>query len=289
VSSLTDFLDAVNLVCPDDRGPLVPESKTLRCTRCGSLFPVFENRIIDILPKARAELQDDLASGYRDDYLELAAHPLTPNMAPWAWGTRSTHTAREIERRANRVAWLGSILVRSGPTRDLVLCDVSAGAGHYSLAYASRFRYVLHCDLVPNAALYAYQEANASGIENVLFLRHDYLQSPLSQSADIVICMDTMIRGRSHELALAASILDAVKPGGLAVLDFANMRRQFARRTLQPRQRLSTDTRAYTRSQVVAMLEEVGFAAVELVRMPGSRLLPQPRLVFLARRGSLGD
>src|SRR3954451_9817013 len=89
MSSLADFLNVSRLVCPDDRNLLVLVANTLRCARCGSSFPVFGHRIIDILPKARAELPGELASGYRDEYLSSAANPFRLDMEPWAWGTKS--------------------------------------------------------------------------------------------------------------------------------------------------------------------------------------------------------
>ena len=56
----------------------------------------------------------------------------------------------------------------------------------------------------------------------MIFLRVDYLKLPFSQALDYVICLDTLIRGRDHERGLLASIRDALKPGGHAVLDFHN-------------------------------------------------------------------
>jgi ubiquinone/menaquinone biosynthesis C-methylase UbiE len=281
---LVDFLESVPLVCPEDRVRLLYADGKLTCAECGASYQTYGDYALDILPKRRVDLGGELASRYLTDYAAASATPLSLELEPWAWGTRSKHSEREISRRDDRIAWLREVVQAAGSVRDAVLCDVSAGAGHYSSDYASLFRYVVHCDLVPNGIVYAYRRSLEASHTNIYFLRHDYLCSPLQESADVVICMDTLIRGRAHEVMLLKNIRRALRQGGYAIVDFANLRRQSARRALRPQQRLAKETRAYSTSAARRMLGSAGFENAELLRMPGTRLAPLPRLVYMLQK-----
>ena len=105
---------------------------------------------------------------------------------------------------------------------DSTLCDIAAGAGYYTLAYAQLFRVVLHCDLSVNDLSYARRKAQSMGIWNVLFVRADYFAPPFRNTLDRVLCIDTLIRGEAHESLLLASIARSLNGDGFALVDFHN-------------------------------------------------------------------
>jgi SAM-dependent methyltransferase len=103
-----------------------------------------------------------------------------------------------------------------------VLCDIAAGAGHYTFAYAQHFHRVLHCDLSLQNLNYARYKARQRNIENIVFLRIDYFHPPFRHSLDVTLCLDTIIRGNEHDRLLLNSIVGTLTPDGKAIVDFHN-------------------------------------------------------------------
>jgi hypothetical protein len=93
-----------------------------------------------------------------------------------------------------------------------VLCDIAAGAGHYTFAYAPQFRFVLHCDLSVENLNYERRKAREQDLENIFFLRVYYFQPPFRHSLDRMLCLDTLIRGEAHDAMLLKSIADSLQP-----------------------------------------------------------------------------
>jgi len=103
-----------------------------------------------------------------------------------------------------------------------ILCDLTGGSGHYTLALANQYDHVFHCDLDPASLFYTAKKAEAAGLRNMTFLRVDYMQPPFRRSIGDLLCLDTLIRGPEHELRLLRSIRGILRPGGSAVVDFHN-------------------------------------------------------------------
>jgi len=56
----------------------------------------------------------------------------------------------------------------------------------------------------------------------MLFLRIDYVRAPFDGSLDVVLCLDTLIRGAVHERLLLAAIRKSLARGACAIIDFHN-------------------------------------------------------------------
>jgi SAM-dependent methyltransferase len=198
------------LRCPDDGAGLRESPRGLQCLGCEREFPVTDGDLISMVSREPASI-----AGASPSYIAgyLAARAEQAGGENWripAGGSR-VHKQRQVVR-------VERLLDKE---RDL-LCDFSAGPGYYTLAYAARWRRVLHCDLSLDSLAQARREARQRGIGNVLFIRMDYLKPPFRGSLPCVICLDSLIRGPGHERALLAAIRQSLSPGGAAVVDFHN-------------------------------------------------------------------
>jgi SAM-dependent methyltransferase/uncharacterized protein YbaR (Trm112 family) len=218
---LADLLDRRVLVCPDDRTYLIAAQGGLRCETCGRHFPLLAERVVELLPTRAGPgpLGNEL---YSESYHDSRAEAFAPNeeTAPWADPARVGERALEVK--ARHVEWIKQRLLAAGDGAGLVLCDMSAGPGYYTFEYARSFGCVLHCDLSARALSYAERQARERKLDNVVFLRIDYLRPPFHRSLDRLICFDTLIRGRQHDLALLRAIVASLRPGGEALVDFHN-------------------------------------------------------------------
>jgi ubiquinone/menaquinone biosynthesis C-methylase UbiE len=120
------------------------------------------------------------------------------------------------------VEFVRPLVTEGAKPGDSTLCDIAAGVGYYTLAYAQLFRLVLHCDLSVNRLSYARRRAHSMGIRNVLFLRADYFAPPFRNTLDRVLCIDTLVRGEAHESLLLANIARSLNGDGFALVDFHN-------------------------------------------------------------------
>jgi SAM-dependent methyltransferase len=177
------------------------------------------------------------------------------------------------------------------PLKDLILCDISAGIGDYTLSYAQHFKGVLHCDLSLNALRYASAKCRRLGTQNVFFLRVDYFALPFNRTIDRLLCLDTLIRGEDHEKALLGQIQKALAYQGRAIIDFHHWWHNPLRRLglLPPN---FGSNRSYARTGAEGLMRECGIDNWRLVRFhqelePSSRyaqglswLLPATRLIY---------
>jgi ubiquinone/menaquinone biosynthesis C-methylase UbiE len=189
---------------------------------CDRRFPVHAQNLIEILPRHRQELPSSISSEYREGYKKAFDQEYQNNEASMAWGAEESMTRSRSLKRRRQVEFVRSLVTEGAKPGDSTLCDIAAGAGYYTLAYAQLFRLVLHCDLSVNDLNYARHKAQAMGIWNVLFVRADYFAPPFRHSLDRVLCMDTLIRGEAHESLLLASIARSVNTDGFALVDFHN-------------------------------------------------------------------
>ena len=281
---------ASRLCCPDDRESLRPKDMALECCHCGRSYSVWEEEILELLPSKAAEPR--LNPEYAVDYHRQFHRTFETQEDAIAWGlleSRSASWKRHREREAQTVL---SMLRRDGVAlRDLILCDISAGVGDYTLAYAQHFKWVLHCDLSVDALRYARGRSRRMGLDNVSFLRVDYFALPFFRSIDRLLCLDTLIRGEDHEKALLSQIRSAISGGGRAIIDFHQWWHNPLRRLGLMRQNFGSN-RSYTRAGAEALLGECGIANRRLVRFcqefetssPFSKtlswLLPATRLLY---------
>jgi ubiquinone/menaquinone biosynthesis C-methylase UbiE len=210
------------LCCPDDGGRLSLASGDLQCMACDRRFRVYEQNLIEILPRRRQELPSSISSEYREGYERAFDQKYQNNDESMAWGAEESMTRSWTLKRRRQVEFVRPLVTEGANPGDSTLCDIAAGAGYYTLAYAQLFRLVLHCDLSVNDLSYARRKAQSMGIWNVLFVRADYFAPPFRNSLDRVLCMDTLIRGAAHESLLLASIAKSLNGDGFALVDFHN-------------------------------------------------------------------
>lgn len=252
-AGLTELLHL--FCCPDDGGELRHDGvELLRCVACARAYPVSaDGRNVSLVASRTMEPE-----GASPRYLASYRQARSAADGGEKWRIRS-EVADQIRKRS-QVAQVEELL-SAGGCRDLV-CDFSAGPGYYTLHFASRWRFVIHCDLSHHALQTARDEASARGLNNVLFVRMDYLSPPFRRSLRQVICMDSLERGPSHEQALLASIRGALMPGGSAVVDFHNWWHNPLRRVGLMRQNFG-DNRSYGVHELPSLLAAAGIKRYE--------------------------
>lgn len=275
------------LCCPDDGGALRLYPDRMVCGACGREF-VVDGDLVSLVASAASPVGG--AGPYRRFYLaarqesEEAPAPVT------GWRIPPMGPAYLFERKRRQVESARRLLEEGCDTRDLV-CDFSAGPGYYTLAYARSWRRVIHCDLCVNSIHAARAAARRQGLDNILFVRMDYLRPPFRGSLPRILCLDTLARGQEHERALLRSIAAALDTDGVAVIDFHNWWHNPLRRLgLLPNN--FGKNRSYRRRELAGVLSDADIPRYECFPFhqevdPGSRfagllthVLPPTRWMF---------
>ncbi len=203
--------------CPDDGTSLVVDGRNLLCPACQRSFPVYDGKLVELLPSAPSSIEAD--DVYLQGYQKEFCREFQRNPAALAWGAPESFEAEWVRRKQRQVSFVGRLLE---PAKNAVLCDVSAGAGYYTRAYAARFDVVLHCDLSVDNLSYNLERVQKGKHDNIIFVRADYFRLPLRRSVDRLLCFDTLIQGPRHETTLLTSLSGALRPDGFALVDFHN-------------------------------------------------------------------
>jgi SAM-dependent methyltransferase len=279
------------LLCPDDGQPLRFVRAQLLCSGCGRNFPLHEENLAEILPSRPIQLPSSASVEYRSAYLRLFEQQFQKDSTGLAWGAEEVATAGWMRKRRRQVSAVRPLVTEGAEPGTSVLCDIAAGAGHYTLAYAQYFRFVLHCDLSVRNLSYASRKARERNLENIFFLRIDYFRPPFRQSIDRLLCLDTLIRGEAHDSILLKSIAGCLKPAGRAVIDFHNWWHNPLRRLGVLPENFHRN-RSYRRSETKKLLRDAAFRDVTVFPFmqefdPGSRLekicslaVPSTRIVY---------
>lgn len=293
---ICDILRRIHLVCPDDRFLLELESRTqLACPACGRRFAVHSNRCIELLPLKPAILSHNVSPEYLLEYHGEFAKRFKWDPAAVAWGAPEVMPMRWVRKRLRQVTMVFRIIRSLRPKHSgEVLCDVSAGAGYYTFEAARHFQYVVHCDLSVEGLNYAIRKADLLGLNNILFLRIDYFKPPFNRALDVILCLDTLIRGPSHEIMLLTALRRSLNPTGTAIVDFHNWWHNPLRRLGFLPQNFGNNV-SYSRRVAEAIIREAGFSTweyfpfcqeVEADKWYGlliSRVMPPTRFVYACR------
>jgi SAM-dependent methyltransferase len=263
VSPTTDFSALAGLLyCPDDGEMLVCAASRIACDTCGRKFTVFEDGVIELLPRRPMKPLAGGNDNYWWGYLQEFGKPYRLDESAIAWGAPEACGEDWMRKRLRQVEVVRPLAVESGASREQVFCDIAAGAGNYSLSYASHFKTVLHCDLSVENLNYSVRKARRLGIRNIFFLRIDYFSPPFYKSLDRIVCLDTLVRGERHEVALLGSIGRTLKYGGQAVVDFHNWWHNPLRRLGLLRQNF-VGNRSYRRRDIEQLLPIAGISNFE--------------------------
>lgn len=251
------------LCCPDDASPLQLCDNELLCSVCARRFPVLEGQVVEMLPREPVCFSDgSVSERYRRGYLEEFHRPLSIEQYRSPWGAPEHAAPRWVAIRRRQSKEALSLLLGANDTRDRVFCDISAGAGYCTLAFAHCFRLVLHCDLSANSIGYAWKQSRQRGLNNLLFVRMDYFRPPFRGKIDRLLCLDTLIRGEEHELNLLSAIGLSLASDGVAVVDFHNWWHNPLRRIgFLPDN--FTGNRSYTRADLRSLFKAAGIVHFE--------------------------
>ena len=276
------------LSCPEDHGPLRLLSDRMRCGDCGREFAA-EDNFVSLLAREPASL--DLGAAYTRGY--PAARQDASRVAGWR-----LPTAALLEHKRRQVAMVKRLLLETG--REDLVCDFSAGPGYYTLPYAQHWRWLIHGDLCLDSLEEAREQARRNRAVNILFVRMDYFQPPFRNTLPRILCLDTLIRGRQHEIALLRAILGSLTPEGSALVDFHNWWHNPLRRLgLLPDN--FTHNRSYSRQELTGLLSQAGIRHYERFAFhqeaqPGSllaslicRAIPPTRWIYRFRYATDSD
>lgn len=243
--NMTNWL--INLLrCPSDSATLSAEGDSgFRCLVCNKLYRKIAEQFWDIRPDHPSTTPRRLMDGYKSIFFEEVY--LGENTNTRAWGTlANAHPGYRAFIKAERDFIISQMEGRRG-----TLVDVSGGVGNYSIYLADYVDKVIHCELHAPSICKAFQ--SNTGKQNIAFLRSDYMALPLrDDSADIVICTDTLERGAEHEKSLLMEIKRIMKPAGIALVDFHNLRFDMIIRK-------SKDVIFYELKDLMAILNSVKF------------------------------
>lgn len=292
------LMQSVSLYCPDDGAALVREGEGLHCPRCGRTFPIQRGMFAELLPLATTPLPGS-TSKYESDYHEAFNQPFAWNPDAVAWGAPESFPPHWVERRQRQVRLSAGLLAEGCDPAQTTACDLSGGAGYYSMAYAGQFRNVIHCDLSVDSINYVMAKSQQRGLANMVFLRIDYFRPPFQANLDRLICFDTLIRGEEHERMLLQSISRCLSPTGQALVDFHNWWHNPVRRLGLLRRNFPRGS--YSRRQLATILSETGltdreffpfvqeFDQAGLMGKVGSKLVPATRLVYRCRKAAAAE
>ena len=270
------------LRCPDDGGVLRLHPDRLVCTVCHREFPARDNYVSLV---ASSLFAGDGGSLYDQAYRAERSGEES-GRASLHWAMPEAGADRAVRFKQRQVDRVGALLA-AGNGAALV-ADFSAGPGYYTRQYARSWKSVIHGDLCEASLFEARARATQDGLDNILYVRMDYLRPPFHQTLPRVICLDSLIRGRAHERQLLRSILGALATGGLAVVDFHNWWHN-------PLRRLGwlpdnfTGNRSYSRRELRILLAEAGVGRYECLPFhqeidPHSRWAPLAALGLPATR-----
>lgn len=281
------------LVCPDDRGELSKTSSSFQCTYCGRKFSIYADNFVEVLPSKRYPLEAKTLPEqlYVKYYQQLAEAPFEWNPKATGWGYLPHLPVGHRLLYLNERELVGRLL----PSHLKVLCDITGGVGNYTLYFADRAEVIVHCDLDVNNLNHALRRAKEAQMENVCFVRCDYLYWPFAQEVfDCIMCLDTFERGEVHDGRLLEVMSHALKPGGQLIMDFHNRNHRLPFRPER--------TMSYRRGRVREMLQQAGLQVVQMFPLgclPGSLVrwpwqfqvnkvltffLPPTRYVVLAQK-----
>ena len=210
------------LSCPDDGESVHYASGQLVCSACRRRFPVHGENLVEMLPLQPIESGAFANPAYQNGYIRAFGEVYRDKQSGLGWGAEESVPESWSRKRRRQVAAVEPLITSGVRGGESVCCDIAAGAGNYTLAYAHRFRFIFHCDLSVDNLNYARRKARERDIHNIFFVRADYFALPFRRSLDRVLCLDALIRGEAHDAVLLRAILGSLAPTGIAIVDFHN-------------------------------------------------------------------
>jgi ubiquinone/menaquinone biosynthesis C-methylase UbiE len=214
------------LRCPDDLSTVIVDSRGfLKCESCLRKFNIFDQNVVEMLPdlpiSAPASYQNEYEKKFFTYYFDLFYTPFKFNGSAMAWGAPEVMSALHLKRKQREVSQVLALVEK----RANSICDVSSGAGYFSLSLSRDVDVVVNCDLDVRNLNYVWRKAREREIENILFVRADFFSPPFAPSSfDTVICTDTLIYGDFMVRSFLTNINRSLNQHGVAMVDFYNRR-----------------------------------------------------------------
>ena len=194
------------LVCPNDGNNLEFSNDEIKCTSCLTKFPIIEENIIELVSSKSFDITtSDTESSYSKYYSDLRnlGHPEQEKMRLWGLESKSGFVQSMIKKIKEF-------------TENKIVCDVGAGVGNYSISIAKHAEFVFHCDLDMESIAAAKKRAKEKQIDNILFVRSDYLSLPFKINIiPCVTCIDVLERGREHDNLLLEELSKITQHNGI--------------------------------------------------------------------------
>jgi ubiquinone/menaquinone biosynthesis C-methylase UbiE len=239
------------LSCPVDHSNLEYNPEFFRCIECKGEYPILGTDFVELLPELPSPHNEDSTEYWKEYQTEFKRSFAWMDNAQ-AWGRCDLVRGSWAVKRLRQVERVKSIL-----DETQVICDVSAGAGTYTFEFAKTFPLVIHCDLSVENLNDVYSQKQQKAIDNLVLIRSDYFNLPFNNTLQQLICTDTLIRGRQHEICLLNSLCRALSDGGKALVDFHNWWHNPLRRLGLMPQNFGSN-KSYTRKTAENILLDAG-------------------------------
>lgn len=206
------------LVCPNCLESLTNNKKILYCSLCKSDFQILDENIINLVSKKSFDFHTNNTHEIYSEYSDLRniGHPTKEKTRLWGLESKYGISGFVSTLRKKIISLL----------EDKIICDVGAGVGNYSLHFTKQAKFVFHCDLDLEAILSAAKEAKKQKINNILFVRCDYLYLPFrSNSLPCITSIDVLEKGYEHDSKLIEQISEKLLPNGKFIIDFHSKER----------------------------------------------------------------
>jgi 2-polyprenyl-3-methyl-5-hydroxy-6-metoxy-1,4-benzoquinol methylase len=207
------------LACPNDGNNLEILECNLFCDECESNYKILDSNFIELLPKTsfqpKSETTTKMYSKYYDDLSKLG-HSSEDKKRLWGIQSNSIPKGFFEKSRDTIMKFIDQNLV----------CDVGAGIGDYSFPLAKKSKIIFHCDLDLEAINYSRKIAYEQNLNNILFIRCDYMFLPFKNSSlPCITCIDVLERGEEHDNKLLEQLTLKIKSHGICISDFHSKER----------------------------------------------------------------
>ncbi len=216
------------LRCPDDQSVVrVQSNDFLECKNCSRTFAILAHNCIELLPKEPYKPPSTYQNAHEERffayYNQLSHAKFKASSNAIAWGAPERISVKAHRRKLSQIAQLIASIKESGKESDSIVCDVSAGAGYFSLPLSASAKLVVNCDLDVTNLNYVMNKATRATRNNILFVRCDLFASPFAENCfDTMICTDTLIYGDLMARRFLSAIVRSLANNGIAWVDFYN-------------------------------------------------------------------
>ena len=219
---LSEYVDL--FACPDDKHPLKINSNYFQCTSCQRKYPIFNDTIVDLVPSTQhlKPLTDTSPKSSKSYWVDSFYNKEVNTPFSLTEKTETPFGEVDDSSRCSRnfVNIYKNFLLKQKNYSLGRFIDISASAGAFTLGNSRNAELIVHCDLSRKAINSAYRKARNLNINNIIFVRCDYMSLPFSSALDTVICLDSLnYFGLENDINTVAEMQRILRKGGSAMFD----------------------------------------------------------------------